>query len=705
MSDGKLFTKSKSAELKAEIEQAFKKLKAANRIRIILRKLLANIILNNNEMVNMMPDIIQLMKMDDLEIRKLCCEYIATYGQYSRDSIAAIPFFNRFKEDSTPVLRALAIKTVSSINTPEFNQLSAEALPILICDKDPHVRQAAAFSIARLYQHDPARVEGGSLVDQLNGMLNDDSIMVVASALAALSSITERSKSLSLKLDKAHAMNIINLSKLSNEWQHIYMLDALMAYVPQDDKEALELIEAALPSLQHENSAVVLNTIKIIIYYSNYTPHPELHLPVLPKRIGSSLNSLLAKPSETQFLVLRNVILLLLGKRNLVHFEIEMFYCRFDDPRYVKDTKLEIIYLLANEENIDSVLNELEEYATEVDISMSRKAIRAFGNLAVKLERGADRCVEVLCDLISTGISYIVQEAAIVIKNVVRKYPGKFNNAITELIKYREVFEEPDAKASLLWMVGQFCENLEDPGLILDDLMTNYQEEPNEVQLAVLTAVAKNYLVHPQECETRLLQVLKWATEETGNPDVRDRGFLYWRLLSSEYANAGGFQKVTKEILFNRDPSIISENDSINPAFLQELELNFGSLASIYLKPVQSVFRMAKPKQLHWAPSLHVANKTGSSIDSTSRPSNSQNLHNRERKTSSSGSPARTHSPSDAVKQYSIRAQRSSPLSNSSPRTPPPLPSPAAAAAENFTQKLSRKSSSITGKITSKISN
>lgn len=144
----------------------------------------------------------------------------------------------------------------------------------------------------------------------------------------------------------------------------------------------------------------------------------------------------------------------------MVQFDIEMFYCRFDDPIYVKDTKLEIIYLLANEDNIELVLDELEEYATEVDVAMARKAIRAFGNLAVKLENAAERCVEVLCDLISTGITYIVQEAAVVVKNIVRRYPSRYNYAVDELTKYSQIFDEPDAKVSMIWMVGQFCKTI-----------------------------------------------------------------------------------------------------------------------------------------------------------------------------------------------------------------------------------------------------
>ncbi|KAI5962302.1 uncharacterized protein KGF55_003378 [Candida pseudojiufengensis] len=536
----KLFTKCKSNEIKAEIEQAFKKGKPINRIKIVLRKVLANLMLNNNEIVNLMNDIIPLMKLDDIEIRKLCCEYLITYASLTKDSLEALPFLKRFKDESSPILRALAIKTMTSINIPDFIELSLSSIQRSLHDKDSYVRRTAAFSIARLCQNIGEKT---NLIEELNELLYDNDSMVVAEALAALSCITERSKKLNLTIDKNHSKKLIALLKNANEWQQVYILNALMSYVPQSENEALDLIESVLPSLQHENSSVVLNTIKLIIYYCNYAKNPELHLPILPKRIGSSLNSLLTKPSETQFLVLRNVILLLLGK-NFVSFDIEIFYCRFDDPIYVKDTKLEIIYLLANESNIESVLDELEEYATEVDVSMARKAIRAFGNLAVKLENAAERCVEVLCDLISTGVTYIVQEAAVVLKNVLRRYPGRYEYAIDELTKFCHLFDEPDAKAAMIWMIGQYSK---DPKKYL--VQFSYKEDPVEVQLAMLTATTKLYLKHPIEGEEMLLDVLKWATEETGNPDVRDRGYIYWRLLSSEQSTFNNeFQKNTKDI-------------------------------------------------------------------------------------------------------------------------------------------------------------
>ncbi|ODV77476.1 Adaptor protein complex beta subunit [Suhomyces tanzawaensis NRRL Y-17324] len=622
MSDGKLFTKSKSVELKAELDQAFKKLKSQNRIKIILKKVIANIVLHNNELVNLMPDIISLMKIDDLAIRKMCFQYLIAYCPLApKLALDAIPFLNRFKDDISPIMRSLALKTMTSIPIKEFMELSFSTVKFKLEDADPYVRKIAAFSVSKLYQYDAERTEKEGFIDSLNELLYDKNQIVVSNALAALSYITEQSKTLSLTIDKAHSLTLISYLSNTNEWCQVYLLNSLMSYVPSTTNEALDLIEATIPSLQHENSSVVLNAIKVIIYYSNYVKNPELILPSLPKRLGASLVSLLSKPAEIQFLVLRNVILLLLGRKELLNVDVEMFFCRYDDPIYVKDTKLEIIYLLANESNSHIVLRELEEYAIEIDVSMSRKAIRAFGNLAVKLPKSSNECVDCICDLISNGIPYIIQESVIVIKNILRRYPRKFNFAIDVLVKHYKYIDEPDSKTAMIWILGQYCEGIPDVYSIFEEFISTFKEDPIEVQSATLTAVTKYYLKMPQQGEALVLKVLKWATEEIDNPDIRDRGFFYWRLLSSEEANGqnGEFQENTKRIILSNNPSISSENDNIDPNILEELELNIGTLASIYLKPVQHVFRLANRKFLPQSPALQPRPKQ-SPISSESSP-------------------------------------------------------------------------------------
>jgi vesicle coat complex subunit len=41
--------------------------------------------------------------------------------------------------------------------------------------------------------------------------------------------------------------------------------------------------------------------------------------------------------------------------------DVKVFFCKYNDPIYVKLAKLEIIYRLANEKNVEQVLAELKE--------------------------------------------------------------------------------------------------------------------------------------------------------------------------------------------------------------------------------------------------------------------------------------------------------------------------------------------------------
>ena len=72
------------------------------------------------------------------------------------------------------------------------------------------------------------------------------------------------------------------------------------------------------------------------------------------------------------------------------------------------------------------VLLEFKEYATEVDVDFVRRSVRAIGRCAISLERAAERCINVLIELIHTKVNYVVQEAIIVIKDIFRRYPNRW---------------------------------------------------------------------------------------------------------------------------------------------------------------------------------------------------------------------------------------------------------------------------------------
>ena len=72
-------------------------------------------------------------------------------------------------------------------------------------------------------------------------------------------------------------------------------------------------------------------------------------------------------------------------------------------------------------------------------------------------------------------------------------------------------------------------------------------------------------------------KVLKWATEEVDNPDLRDRGFMYWRMLAINPAVAG-------EIVLAEKPAITTDSDRMDRGALDQLLLHTGTLGSIYHK-------------------------------------------------------------------------------------------------------------------------
>jgi AP-4 complex subunit beta-1 len=47
--------------------------------------------------------------------------------------------------------------------------------------------------------------------------------------------------------------------------------------------------------------------------------------------------------------------------------DYKCFYCRVDEPTYIKLLKLEILSLIASDFNLGDMLNELGEYVTDVD--------------------------------------------------------------------------------------------------------------------------------------------------------------------------------------------------------------------------------------------------------------------------------------------------------------------------------------------------
>ena len=54
------------------------------------------------------------------------------------------------------------------------------------------------------------------------------------------------------------------------------------------------------------------------------------------------------------------------------------------------------------------------------------------------------------------------------------------------------------------------------------------------------------------------------ATQDSDNPDLRDQGYIYWCLLSTDPVTA-------KEVVLSEKPLISEKTELIEPALLEEL--------------------------------------------------------------------------------------------------------------------------------------
>ena len=341
----------------------------------------------------------------------------------------------------------------------------------------------------------------------------------------------------------------------------MFILDALASYTARDARDAESIVERVTPRLQHANSAVVLSAVKVIMRQMEVITSPDM-LRTLQKKMAPPLVTLLSSEPEIQYVALRNINLIVQRRPGILSHEIKVFFCKYNDPIYCKIEKLEIMVKLANDRNIDQVLQEFKEYATEVDVDFVRKSVRAIGRCAISLERAAERCINVLLELIQTKVNYVVQEAIVVIKDIFRRYPNTYESIIATLCDNLDTLDEPDAKASMIWIIGEYAERIDNADELLEAFLETFPEEPPAVQLQLLTATVKLFLKRPTEGPQQMIQVvLSNATQETDNPDLRDRAYIYWRLLSTD-------PEAAKDVVLAEKPTISDDSNNLDPALL-----------------------------------------------------------------------------------------------------------------------------------------
>lgn len=577
--DSKYFSTTKKGEipeLKEELNSQYK-----DKRKDAVKKVIAAMTVGK-DVSSLFTDVVNCMQTENLELKKLVYLYLINYAKSQPDlAILAVNTFVKDSQDPNPLIRALAVRTMGCIRVDKITEYLCDPLQRCLKDDDPYVRKTAAICVAKLFDINAELVEDRGFLDGLKDLISDNNPMVVANAVAALAEIQENSARPIFEITSATLAKLLTALNECTEWGQVFILDALSRYKAADAREAENIVERVTPRLQHANCAVVLSAVKMILQQMELITSTDI-VRNLCKKMAPPLVTLLSAEPEIQYVALRNINLIVQKRPTILAHEIKVFFCKYNDPIYVKMEKLEIMIKLASDRNIDQVLLEFKEYATEVDVDFVRKAVRAIGRCAIKLERAAERCISVLLELIKIKVNYVVQEAIIVIKDIFRRYPNTYESIIATLCESLDTLDEPEAKASMIWIIGEYAERIDNADELLESFLESFPEEPPQVQLQLLTATVKLFLKKPTEGPQQMIQaVLNNATVETDNPDLRDRAYIYWRLLSTD-------PEAAKDVVLAEKPVITDDSNQLDPSLLDELLANIATLSSVYHKPPES---------------------------------------------------------------------------------------------------------------------
>ncbi|KUL84557.1 hypothetical protein ZTR_08736 [Talaromyces verruculosus] len=525
------------------------------------------------------PDVLKNIATTDLDQKKLVYLYLMNYAKSHPDlCILAVNTFVQDSEDPNPLIRALAIRTMGCIRVDKMVDYMEEPLRKTLKDESPYVRKTAAICVAKLFDLNRAMCLENGFLETLQELIGDPNPMVVANSVTALAEISESApETRALDINSNTLRKLLMALNECTEWGRVTILNSLAEFKTTDVKDAEHICERVVPQFQHVNASVVLAAVKVVFLHMRYI-NSELAASYL-KKMAPPLVTLVSSAPEVQYVALRNIDLLLQKQPDILNKELRVFFCKYNDPPYVKFQKLEIMVRIANEKNVDQLLAELKEYALEVDMDFVRRAVRAIGQTAIKIESSSERCVNTLLDLINTKVNYVVQEAIVVIRDIFRKYPG-YENIIPTLCKCIDELDEPNARAALIWIVGEYAEKISNAGDILAGFVEGFNEEFTQTQLQILTAVVKLFLKRPEKAQGLVQKVLQAATKENDNPDIRDRAYVYWRLLSNTTE-----PNAAKNVVLSQKPPITTTIQSLPPALLDQLLEEMSTLASVYHKP------------------------------------------------------------------------------------------------------------------------
>ena len=499
-------------------------------------------------------------------------------------ALLSINTFQKDLSDQNQLIRALALRVMSSIRLPITTQVVM--LSVRKCAKDPsaYVRKTAAHAIPKLYSMDTDQED--ALTEVILDLVRDPSILVTGSALHAFQEVCPT------RIDLLHGVfrKLCVVLPEMDEWGQITVLSLLTRYArsqfvdpntstrgtaassssssgnSSSDEEVISahldpdhrlLLRATISLLQSRNSGVV---VAVASLHYHLAPAHEL----MASGVAKALVRCSRVGREHAYVVLACIQTIAASRPSMFRPHVKDFYVLASDCSWVARSKLEILAFIASRKNMHAILAEFRQYIRSGDEKLIAATVQAIGRCAVQVG-DAEVTLQSLRGLVSLLRSeqeVVVAEAVLALRNMLMGPASASsgfgsddaNSAVQRAVRTaarllhhtERPISNPTARGSVVWMLGEFAAWLpETVPDVLRRLAKSFVEESTAVKLQILTLAAKLTCAHSSsmsqlaqnKCRDLANYLFQLAACDVES-DVRDRSRTLGCFVHSSHAAA-----------------------------------------------------------------------------------------------------------------------------------------------------------------------
>ncbi|KAH8235466.1 hypothetical protein KR032_001015 [Drosophila birchii] len=194
-------------------------------LKLEAMKRIIGMIARGRDASDLFPAVVKNVVSKNIEVKKLVYVYLVRYAEEQQDlALLSISTFQRALKDPNQLIRASALRVLSSIRVSMIVPIVMLAIRDSAADLSPYVRKTAAHAIPKLYSLDAEQKD--ELVMVIEKLLSDRTTLVVGSAVMAFDEVCPE------RVDLIHKnyRKLCNLLVDVDEWGQVIIINMLTRY-------------------------------------------------------------------------------------------------------------------------------------------------------------------------------------------------------------------------------------------------------------------------------------------------------------------------------------------------------------------------------------------------------------------------------------------------------------------------------------------